>query len=280
KTPEGREITFDFKEIREYWANFYREHNLPELAAALPETINLTLEQITRIQKLAEQGYNHFILLPSPELQDQYLAQIKQETLDTPLEGLAESQQYTETHLSDTVQPNFPDKIKTLNREENTPYLVFLKDLPEAEEETRNASAQELRIILESPSPDKARKKLKELEEELKKTNPRAEVKEFSDEFLERMTGKDLKGQTLPEYLIFQRDYTKRHKEEDRPHPEHQYYTWLLDSELSEDASEPGRVLGADWLPDDRRVRVDSYDSSHQYSYRGARSSAILSLTF
>ncbi|MEW6408464.1 MAG: hypothetical protein AB1465_07325, partial [Patescibacteria group bacterium] len=148
----------------------------------------------------------------------------------------------------------------------------------EAEEETRNASAQELRIILESPSPDKARKKLKELEEELKKTNPTAEVKEFSDEFLERMTGKDLKGQTLPEYLIFQRDYTERHKEEDRPHPEHQYYTWLLDSELSEDASGPGRVLDAGWDPGDRQVGVYSYDSSSRYSIRGARSSAIFEL--
>ena len=125
KTPEGKEIIFDLKEIREHWAKFYQDHNIPEMAEALPETISLTKEQIARIERLAEQeGFNHFLLLP--ENPDQYLGKIKEETGDKPLEGLPDGEQYAEIYLWDEVKKSFPSKIQTKNRPEAKAYLLMV----------------------------------------------------------------------------------------------------------------------------------------------------------
>jgi hypothetical protein len=135
--------------------------------------------------------------------------------------------------LSDTVKPDFPDKIQTLNRTPGKPYLLFLKDTPEVDAETLGKKADQLREL-------------------------------FNEQ--------KLHGLTLQEYLIFQRDYTERHKTEDRPHPDTKHWTWLLDSEV------PGRVLGAYWGPDYRQVGVHSFTSDDADPSWGARSSAIFEL--
>ena len=142
KTPEGREIIFDMKEIREHWATFYQNHNLPEMAESLPEIINLTPEQIARIERLAEQeGFNHFLLLPQNP--DQYLPKIKQET-SKPLEGLPEQYIKDGIYLLGIVRPSFPDQIKTQNRPEKKAYLVFQKASREVDKKTKNKSAKTL----------------------------------------------------------------------------------------------------------------------------------------
>ncbi|MFH0820058.1 MAG: hypothetical protein V1892_03425, partial [bacterium] len=85
-------------------------------------------------------------------------------------------------------------------------------------------------------------------------------------------------GLTLPEYLIFQRDFTLNHQNEQKPHPDHEYVTWLLDSEFSPDSSEPGRVLRSSWYPDYRQVGVLSFPPDYRHSNRGTRSSAIFEI--
>jgi len=247
KTPENKEIVFEMNKIREHWHNFYKEHNLQEIADSLPEQITLSQEQIQRIQELSkEQGFDTFILLPPNP--DQYLDKLKQETSDKELAGLSEKKQYDnkKTYLSGTVKPNFPDKIKTINRPclsagrpKDKPYLLFLKSSLEVPDDTREQSASDLR-------------------EQFKKNN--------------------LNGLTLSEYFIFQRNYTKTRINDKNPHPDAEYWTWLLDSELSETSSGAGQVLRAYWHPDDQQVLVDSDNSSYQHSSRGARSSAMFEL--
>ena len=244
KNKEGREVVFNLEEIRQEWIIFYRNINLSELAEEM-ETIdfNLTSEQIELLQEKSEQGFDKLILLPSIELQEQHLQRIKEET-EKELKRLPANQQYDEkegTHLSETIRPNFPDKITTKNREttQSKPYFVFLKDTPEVDQETLGKT------------PDQLRKIFKQNKET---------------------------GLTLFEYLVFQRDYTEKHQNDEKPHPETQKYSYLLDSELSPNSSTPGRVVGAGWLPDFRRVRVGSYSSGRSFPDGGARSSAILEI--
>jgi len=248
ETKEGKEIEFNLEEIKTYWIEFYQQNNLIELAKEIENIdINLTDEQIEKIREKAKEGFDRLILLPKTEIQKQQLQKIKDQT-EKPMKGLKDKQQYLEKPdssgqkgiwLSDTVQPNFPDKIQTNNRPESKAYLLFLKDNLEVDDNTRNKTPEKLR-------------------------------QEFQK--------KQETGLTLAEYLIFQRDHTQRHIEEDKPHPDTQYVTWLLDSELDKQSSGPGRVLRADWLPDYRRVRVSSYPASDSHSSIGARSSAIFEI--
>lgn len=142
--------------------------------------------------------------MPPAEIQQEYLTKIKEET-GKEMAGLDEKQQYTKqgTYLWDSVKKDFPHNIKTLNRPENKPYLLFVKNTQELEDETINKTADQMRDILRQ---------------------------------------KNETGLTLSEYLLFQRDYTRRNQTQDKPHPETQYITWLLDSETAS-----SRVLGAVW---------------------------------
>ena len=236
---KGEEREIDLEQLRQKWISFYREHNLQELADALPETITLTEEQIEQIKEKAKEGFDKLILFPSIEIQSQHLQAIKEET-EKPLEGLKDDQQYKkETYFSDLVKSAFPDKIKTRNRPENRPYLLFTKDIPEPEQETRGLSPDQIRPILEA----------------------KAET-----------------GFTLSEYLIFQREYVGSRKTEDQPHPETEYYTWLLDSEIKEEGGAAG-VLKACWHSGSGRVGADSHLSYNRFSGFGSRSSAIFEIS-
>ena len=237
ENPEGEPIEFDFHEIREHWASFYKEHNLEEMADNLPETISLSQEQKERIQELSKEGYNCFIMFP--ENADKYLTSIKDET-EKQMPGLKEeegdNQQYDEsegTYLGEDVEEAFPDKISTQNRPESA-YLLMIKNTPEVDEETRDKTADDLRELFKE---------------------------------------KGLHGLTLTEYLIFQRDYTKRHIDDEKPHPDTSYITWLLDSELAS-----SQVLEAFWDSGGRQVRVDSNTSGFSDVDLGCRSSAVLEI--
>jgi hypothetical protein len=234
KDKEGKETTISLEQLKEQWLNFYRNHHLEEMAQELEQTeLTLTDEQIQRIQELAaKEGFNHFLLLPSPETQQQCLQRIKEET-GKEIPGLPDKEQYASEGiwLSNTV---FPDKIATLNRS-TKPYLLFAKDEQEVDPETRNQTPDQLRQTFQQ---------------------------------------KNLTGLTLAEYLIFQREYTERNKK----HPEDNYWTLLLDSELSPDSSGLGRVLFSHWSPDSRLVRVYSDAPGSHYPHFGARSSAIFEI--
>jgi len=252
ETKEGKTIEFNLEEIKTYWIEFYRQNNLTGLAEEIENIdINLTDEQIEKIKEKAKEGFDKLILLPKTEIQKQQLQKIKEQT-EKPMKGLKDKQQYLEKPdssgqkgiwLSDTVKPNFPDKIQTNNRPENKAYLLFLKDNPQIDQETANKSPEKLR-------------------EEFKQKNET--------------------GLTIEEYLISQRDYIQRHINDDQPHADDYRgpgkVTWLLDSELDEQSNEPGQVLYAGWNPDNRRVKVYSHPASDSNSDIGARSSAIFEI--
>ena len=260
KTERGEPVEFNFEQIKNYWVDFYKKNNLPELAEAVEGMeITLTKEQQDRIKELAEkEGFDKMIIFAGNELMQQNSAKIKQET-EREMDGLVPKQQYKEkddsgkpvgTWLSDTVKPAFPDKIKNNNRPDK-PYILFCKDTPEVDEATRKA---------------------------LKETEGKGEKKNSAENLREYFKKKGLTGYTLEEYLIFQREHTAQNKEAPKPHPDNDQSTWLLDSELDVDSSEPGRVLRASWGPDDRQVRVDSCAPDDSGSDIGARSSAIFEI--
>jgi hypothetical protein len=61
-TPEGREISFDLREQRKYWSDYYREQG-PDWVS-LPETIKVGEEQAREMIKLMEQGCDKMIIMP------------------------------------------------------------------------------------------------------------------------------------------------------------------------------------------------------------------------
>jgi predicted DNA binding CopG/RHH family protein len=246
QTPENKEIVFEMEKIKQHWLDAYEQNKLQELAKELePIAIRLSEQQIKEIQELArKEGFDYFILLPSIETQEKHLTQIKKQT-EKPIKGLKGKNQYSDqgTYLSDTVKPNFPDNIQTNNRPENKAYLLFLKDTAQVDAETVNKPAEQLR-------------------KEFKKKNET--------------------GLTIAEYLLFQRDYTQRHINEKKAHPDDYggpgKATRLLDSELDAKSSLPGQVLYAYWFPGFRQVEVRSYPASYSGSHSGARSSAIFEI--
>ena len=260
KNEKGEPVEFNFEQIKNYWVDFYKKNNLPELAEAVEEMeIIFTKEQQDRIKELAEkEGFNKMIIFAGNELMQENASKIKQET-EKEMDGLAPKQQYKEkddsgkpvgTWLSDTVKPAFPDKIKNNNRPDK-PYILFCKDAPEVDEVTRKA---------------------------LKESEGKGEKKNSAENLREYFKKKGLTGYTLEEYLIFQREHTAQNKEAAKPHPENDYSTWLLDSELDADSSGPGRVLRAFWYPGYRQVLVYSDPPDGSDSSIGARSSAIFEI--
>mgnify|MGYP001573408478 CR=1 FL=1 len=67
---EGKEIV-NMENLRTDWIKFYNDHGLEDLANALPKSIKLSPEAVSRLREAAEQGFDQVILLPSPEIQNQ-----------------------------------------------------------------------------------------------------------------------------------------------------------------------------------------------------------------
>lgn len=173
-TPEDKEIQFNLEQILSHQKEFYNNLNLAEWAKDLPETIELTEEQIQNIkEKVEKHGFNKLRILPSVETQNKILEKLAEETHQS-IDGLSDSEQYSddEIWLSGTVKSEFPNKIKTTNRPEGC-YIQLYKDEKEVLDETLN------------------------------KTYP--EARKYQKE-------NNLQGYTLAEYLIFQREFTKENK--------------------------------------------------------------------
>ncbi len=237
---KGEPVEFDLEQIKQKSIEFYKKHNLEELANEI-ENIDpsLTEEQIDQLREKAKEGFDSLWFFPAPEILHENLQKIIKETTK-PLPGLKDDQQYSDKAIffSETVKPDI-DKIQTNNRPSGKPYFQFTKSEKEVPLDTMNKTARFLR---------------------------------------DKLTKEKKTGFTLPEYFIFQRQYTETHKAEDAPHPDTSYWTWLLDSEFDSNSTYPGRVLGARWYLSSRHVGVYSFLPSDAVSDGGARSSAIFEI--
>ncbi len=174
-TPEGKEIQFNLEQTLQDSKEFYQSLNLTEWATELPETIELTEEQINEIKEKVEKfGFNKMRILPTIETQNQMLQKLSQEAT-SQIDGLEESEQYSGEGiwLSNAVKPEFPDKIKNINRPKGKCYIQLYKDDLEVPDETLGKTFIEAR--------------------QYQKEN-------------------NLQGFTLAEYLIFQREFTQKNK--------------------------------------------------------------------
>lgn len=245
---EGLELIFDLEKIKEEWCDFYRIHNLQELADPLKNVeMELTPEQINLVKEKVKEGFYKMILLPPVEIQKQYLPQILDETTKQ-IPGLKKKFQYGEDgyriysfdkELRD--EKIIRDKFEITNRPDNKPYLMLIKDASETSRKTRGKSAVELR------------KELKQKKEA---------------------------GFTLQEYLIYQRDHVLRNRfnqnkviektertisssrtfdktfnYQDNPdiHPDTNKETFLLNSKPIREDSEAGDTLTAYWFQQESR---------------------------
>ncbi len=231
-TPEGKEIKFELNQILEESINLYKELNLAEWTKELPETITLSEEQINKLKEQIEKhGFNRMKIFPSVETQQKTLKILKTEA-NQPMKGLDDNEQYKKGKIDiwGSVEPHFPDGIRTKNRPKGI-YIQLYKDDGGMPGETLKTKYTEARKI--------------------QKEN-------------------NLQGYTLPEYLIFQREFTKENKK----HPEHNNWTWLTDSEIGDLAS--AQVLYSYWHSDVGRVLVGSFGSGFRPDNLGFRSSAVL----
>ena len=172
KTLEGERVELNIEQTLSHYKELFNNLNLTEWTNDLPETIELTEDQINEIKEQVEKhGFNRIRIMPSVEIQNSSLRKLAEET-HKPIEGLEESEQYAGKGLPWLSSPAELDKIKNKNRPEGC-YIQLYKDNKEVPNET------------------------------LDKTYP--EARQYQKE-------NNLQGYTLAEYLIFQREFTKENK--------------------------------------------------------------------
>lgn len=217
----------------ECWVSSY--DRFPMILNEFSEKAELPANKAKLIEAKAEDGFNLLIPFPSIKVQQAYLPLVIREA-EEPMQGLADDQQFQKIWFSPhPTELSSPDKIKSLNRPENKPYFLLIRDDREAPEETLHRSADELRNIFKK---------------------------------------KEETGFTLFEYLIFQRDYTLRHAKSKKPHPDIEYGSWLLDSQLPD-----GQVLCVMGYLKDYFLRIWSWPSDFDETrFFGARSGIVISL--
>jgi len=232
---KGQPLDFDLEKLAKHWVEFYKAHGLDMLAQHIPSSFNLPEDKVEHIQEKAKQGYNHLIFFPSASTQDANLGQIKM-TMEKPLAGIATREQYIAdgSFLWTEVADSFPNRIYTKNRNFNKPYIMMVKDLGEVPMYTLGMTPAEAR---------------------------EANVKNNEQSF------------TLSEYFIFQRDYTIRHINDSKPHPDTDFYAWLLDSEVPS-----GNVLKGHWHNVYKQLRINANTLSDKSDFRGFRPSIIIEL--
>ncbi|MBI2053999.1 MAG: MoxR family ATPase [Candidatus Staskawiczbacteria bacterium] len=252
KTEKGEPVEFNFEQIKSKVVDFNRNQGLEELANVIESSsISLTKEQQKAIVEMVEkEGFDSAWIFPGNEMMRENSVKIKEGT-EKDMEGLDPRNQYSEegTYLYNEVSFEFPDKIQNNNRPDK-PYVLLYKSNLETDEETR--------------------KSLKGLDDK--------EVDNSAENLRKYFEKRGIKGLTLEEYFVLQRVITENNKAEENPHPDTKNWTWLLDSELSPDSKNPGRVLRAHWNPGYRRVRVGSNTPGLSYPSVGARSSAIFEI--
>ncbi|MBP9863906.1 hypothetical protein KBC54_00455 [Patescibacteria group bacterium] len=138
---DGSELRFDLKEIRETWEVFYRSHNLPQLADALPSDVKLTPAQIDLLKQKAKEGYTRATLIPADA--ERHLQTLKANLTD----GLEKDAQGDpiETFLFDSVKSSFPNLIETADQKrKGKAYLLLTNPNESLAPNTKNKSADEL----------------------------------------------------------------------------------------------------------------------------------------
>ncbi|MFH1030787.1 MAG: hypothetical protein V1770_06045 [bacterium] len=165
------------QEVRKYWYNFYRacdDMGLYQFADDLPEKILIIGENLDLFRKKYEEGFQKIILLPSVEIQKRYLFKLLYESTSKISKNFTKEQhlqEYTGFKADGWFSNFFPNEIEILDRP-RPPYLLLVKDNQFGE------------TIPDVHNNNKLREWL----------NKRKET-----------------GFTLPEYLIFQREYAKCH---------------------------------------------------------------------
>jgi len=229
-TPEGREISFDIKEQLQYWSSFYARNNIDWVS--LPETISLTEEQITKMEKLMSQGFDKMLIIPEnlvgepnitygPDGKPTKITNEKYEKLHQLM-----SAEYNPTLMGD----NYDNDGKFQGSQDKTTNLciILTKDIQNLEDDP---------ILNQTLN-----KSMKELKED--------ELKTFT-------------GLSESAYLVYQREYFERTGK----HLDEKGWTWLPESfrPLS------GRVPSAGWLPVGGRLRFYFYAPGRRYGFLGCR---------
>ena len=236
-TPEGKEVSFELREMAQYWNKFYQEEGV-DWIEPIPEGIVITLEQEAEMVRLiTEFGFDKVMIIP---------------------EGLVGEPEFS-TDANGKVELVKPDqrqidlhKKMTAGYNETWQSALYKKDGGIGATTDKRKG---LRIILT--------KQVKALEDDklFKQTINQ------SIEDLEKQGGlfqaNGVEGLTESEYLILQREYYKQKKQ----HLDEKHYTWLSAS------SRPlsGRVPHADWLPGGQYLDVYSFSHSYRDVFLGCR---------
>ena len=240
-TPEGQELRFDLREMREQWVTFYQSHGLTAILKdkqgldTIPQEITLTPEQIEILKEKAKEGFTRITLVPRGI--EAHLALLKEKLVD----GLEKDSngEPIEAFLNDYedkkgVKSSFPTQIETTDpSRKDTPYLLLTNPDQPLHPGSKNKTA---------------------------------------DALLPEFEALGLSGLTLHDFFIEERfhlNQTQKHLVDWG----HNDWTWLLSSR---DAA--SRVLSAYWVPGRHQVEVGSSPSDGSSPDLGARSSVVLAL--
>jgi len=179
-SPEGKEIVFDFEEIKERWLDFYQKHNIK---ADIPD-IKLTSEQAQEVEKLIEEfGFDKAFIVPE-DLPN--YSKLHQKT----------TQGYNPTYQGDNFK-----KDGSFNGVEDLPSLGFGK----AGQKTG------FRLIFTKDAQNTIEDEFFKQTVNLPPEDPGADndLKRFIEN-IKQEKGIELEGLALSAYLIYQNEYHER----------------------------------------------------------------------
>ncbi|OGY87839.1 MAG: hypothetical protein A2233_01730 [Candidatus Kerfeldbacteria bacterium RIFOXYA2_FULL_38_24] len=233
----------DLNAVRKESLQFYQEHNLQELSAALPQEIKLSAENKLRILEAQAEGYDCAMIMAPTELQSGNILKLLDECATKPVNGLSKDDQYTAPYIYDK---DVTLKAKTQNRPKKKAYLILYKSNG-VEPETRDKTFDECDAIFQA-----------------KNAEYQAQGKQMR-----------IVGFTTPEYLLAQRKACEEHKDhrfDAYSGPAQSQWTGLLDSKT------PSGSVNAYWNPSDHQVDVYWNRSMSSDVGLGARSAVIIEL--
>ena len=239
-TPEGKEVSFELREMAQYWNKFYQDEGI-DWAEPIPEDISIAQEQETEMKRLiTEFGFDKMMIVPDglvgePEFEEY------EEDGETKVRLVKPDQKYIDLHAK--MSEGYVETYQAGNYKEDGG-IGATKD-----------KRKGLRIILT--------KQVQELkDDELFK-----QTLDKSIEDLEKEDGifaeKGVTGLTESEYLVLQREYFK----ETKKHLDEKNYTWLSASSRPVSARTPNIL----WHPEDQYLCVYSDGHSHRFDFLGCR---------
>ena len=231
------------------------------------------IDSIPKEQKeaLEKEGYNYYLVVPGDIPRDEFLKQFQASFAkeftnfpDDKSKGLYfYDNNYQETQSAKDqnhiLRPPKPYQIALkLPKDQNGNLMLETSDVQH--KDPNGNSIPELNTM------DKTFPKCLEILKKINQNNPHL----------------NLKGLTLPEYLIFQANIYHNAEQEGKNkeelanfHPDINDWTWLLEELILDNQGKPVRSLGSDWFAGARRVLVFSGGAGSAYSFRGVRFAAV-----